>query len=128
MTRTYFPGPVQRLYQLNAAGESRPVGIPNIRDRVVHFALVLILSNIFEPDLVEDGLSGEKFTNAGCRKLNWFLERKSPSLDGDEETKFFDHIPFQGLTKVIRQRVSDGKITGLIKKFIEAPIVVIEEQ
>ena len=48
----YAPKPLLRMWIPKSNRGQRPLGIPTIRDRVVHMAVVLILSPIFEADLV----------------------------------------------------------------------------
>jgi len=51
--KTYRTGAVRRVYIPKANGKMRPPGIPNLWDRVVQAAVLLILEPIFESDFLD---------------------------------------------------------------------------
>ena len=121
----YKASPVRREYLPKANGKLRPLGIPVIKDRVVQAAVVLIIEPIFEADF-EDCSYGFR----PGRKAHQALEQIAAALkagktevyDADLEG-YFDSIPHDKLMKCVRMRVVDGAGLGLIKQWLEAPIV-----
>jgi RNA-directed DNA polymerase len=105
-------------------------GVPVIRDRVVQQAVLLIIEPIFEADF-EDCSYGFR----PGRNAHQALERIAAALkagktevyDADLEG-YFDSIPHDKLMKCLRMRVVDGAVLGLIKQWLEAPVVEEEDQ
>jgi RNA-directed DNA polymerase len=99
--------------------------VPVIRDRVVQQAVLLIIEPIFEADC-EDCSYGFR----PGRNAHQALERIAAALkagktevyDADLEG-YFDSIPHDKLMKCLRMRVVDGAVLGLIKQWLEAPVV-----
>jgi RNA-directed DNA polymerase len=123
--KRYKASPARREYIPKANGKLRPLGIPVIKDRVVQAAVVLIMEPIFEADF-EDCSYGFRPGRSAHQALELIATAlkagKTEVYDADLEG-YFDSIPHDKLMKCVRMRVIDGAVLGLIKQWLQAPVV-----
>jgi RNA-directed DNA polymerase len=122
----YRPHPVLRVYiEKPGSVEKRPLGIPAVRDRVVHTALKHVLEPIFEREFAPQsyGFRPGRGCKDALRRVDALIKAGYTHVVDADIKGYFDSIPHAALMERVRERVSDGKVLGLIEKMLEQGIL-----
>lgn len=123
---TYQPKPVKRVWiDKPGSAEKRPLGIPTVGDRVVQAALRMVIEPIFESQFA-DGSNGFR-PGRGCKDALRQVEARLRAgychvVDVDIKG-YFDTIPHEGLMALVRERIADGRVLGLIEGFLKQEVM-----
>lgn len=119
---SYMPKPVKLVEIPKGNGETRPLGIPTVADRVAQTAVVMLLEPSIESIFHEDSYAYRPNKSAHhavetARKRCW---RYAWVLDLDIR-KFFDTIDHELLMKAVRQHTSERWILLYIERWLKVP-------
>lgn len=117
----YSPYGVRRVYiPKPGSTETRPLGIPTVRDRVVQAALRQVLEPIFEATFAPTsyGFRPGRGCKDALREVDRLLNAGFLYVVDVDIRKYFDTIPQEALLARVAERVSDGRVLALIRQFL----------
>src|SRR5205823_11121249 len=124
---TYWAPPVRRAHiPKEVGGETRPIGIPTLEDKILQRADVMVLEAVYEQDFLDcsygfrPGRSAHQALEAVWQQTmamggGWIVEV--------DIRKFFDTLDHAQLRELLRHRIRDGVLLRLIGKWLNAGIL-----
>jgi len=123
---TYQPQSIRRVHiPKPGTDETRPLGIPTVRDRIVQAAVVSVIEPIFERDFAEHsyGFRPGRGCKDALRRVDHLIKAGYHYVVDADLKGYFDSIPHDGLMSRLKEKVADGPVLSLIESFLKADIM-----
>src|SRR6266702_245414 len=124
--RAYRARPSRRTWISKSDGRKRPLGIASLEDKVVQYAVGMVLNQIWEEDFLgfsygfrpgrgqQDALDA-LWVGIVRKKVNWILDLDVRS--------FFDKVDHDWMVRFVEHRIGDRRILRLIQKWLKAGVM-----
>jgi RNA-directed DNA polymerase len=122
----YPPQSIRRVHiPKPGANETRPLGIPTVRDRMVQAAVVNVIEPIFERDFAEQsyGFRPGRGCKDALRRVDELLKAGYVHVVDADLKGYFDSIPHDPLMRRLKEKIADGPVLSLIESFLQARIM-----
>ena len=123
---TFEPQAIRRVHiPKPGSTETRPLGIPTVRDRVVQAAMVNVIEPIFERDFAEQsyGFRPGRGCREALRRVDQLLQDGYTHVVDADLKGYFDSIPHDRLMDRLKEKIADGQVLSLIERFLKADIL-----
>ena len=123
---TFQPQAIRRVHiPKPGTNETRPLGIPTVRDRIAQAAVVNVIEPIFERDFAKHsyGFRPKQGCKDALRRVDELLKAGYVHVVDADLKGYFDSIPHAGLMNRLKTKVTDGRVLSLIESFLKAGIL-----
>jgi RNA-directed DNA polymerase len=107
-------------------GGTRDLGIPNLIDRVIQQAIVLVLTPIFDPGFSDSsfGYRPHRSAQGAVKQVQKIIRSGRRCCVDMDLSKFFDRVQHDVLVARVARKVSDKRLLKLIGRYLRAGVMV----
>ena len=122
----YHPQMIKRVWiDKPGSAEKRPLGIPTVRDRVVQSAMRMVIEPIFEREFAPQsyGFRPGRSCKEALQRVDELLKSGHTCVVDIDIKGYFDSIPHGRLMELVKERIADRRVLGLIEAFLKAGVI-----
>lgn len=123
---TYLPGPARRQTIPKPDGGQRDLGIPNVIDRLIQQAILIVLTPLFDPGFSESsyGYRPRRSAHGAIAQIQRTIRQGYRHCVDMDLSKFFDRVQHDVLLAQVARKVGDKRLLQLIGRYLRSGVMV----
>lgn len=123
---SYRPSPARRKAIAKPGGGERLLGIPNVQDRLIQQAILIILTPYFDPEFSESshGFRPNRSAHGAIKQIQSHIQAGYRHVVDMDLSKFFDRVNHDVLMVRVARKVRDKRLLKLIGRYLRSGVMV----
>lgn len=123
---SYRPQAKKEVLIPKSNGKTRPIAIACFEDKLVDWVVAKILTEVYEPTFIRNsfGFRPNKSAHDAIKACYYSLkDDKRPFVIEIDFSNFFNTIPHKKLMGILKKKITDYKLRGLIRRFLKSSTI-----